>query len=75
MCMELAIDHVVQELRSLPPDKQAHAARYIHALKEQALADRNAILEQIFHNDLSSGEIDEWDYAVQSCRKIDVESW
>lgn len=73
--MNSTIERVAHDLRLLTPEKQEQVAHYVHLLKEQSLVERNKILAEVFNTDLTSGEIDEWESAMQTCQKIDVESW
>lgn len=68
------IEQIVADIKSLPIDKQEAALHYVHNLREQNQQERQAILDRAF-GVLSLEEVEEWERNVQSCRKVDAESW
>ena len=68
------IEQIVADIKMLPLDKQEAAYKYVHRLREQSSQERQTILDRAFGS-LSMEEAEEWERNVQSCRKIDVESW
>lgn len=72
--MDDNLDRAMDDLRALPPEKQEQALRYVHSLRVQSIAEREAILDRAFGG-LSVEDAAEWEAATLECRKIDVESW
>ena len=68
------IEEIVSEVRSLPLDKQEQAYKYVHDLHKETVEERSVRLKKAFEV-LNLEEVEEWERNVQSCRKIDVESW
>ena len=73
--MDVDMKSVLTEIQALPPEKREDVARYVHTLREQVMTDRNAVLDEVLAHDLTTEEIDEWETAMQSTRKIDVGTW
>ena len=68
------LEVTIEELKMLPPSQQDEAAKFIHALRASVAAQREAVLKKTF-GCLSQAEADEWEAAVEECRKIDDEGW
>lgn len=68
------IEEIVSEVKSLPVDKQEQAYKFVHGLHKETIEERSVRLKKAF-NVLSLEEVEEWEHNMQSCRKIDVESW
>lgn len=69
------LEAAMEELKALPPHKLEEAVRYLHSLREESLAERNAALLKTAGT-LSKEEADEWDAAIrEDCRKIDDSQW
>lgn len=74
-CLNMSlIEQIVSDIKSLPIDKQEAAFNYVHGLREQTIEERQAILDRVSRA-LTIEEAEEWERNVQSCRKIDVETW
>ena len=68
------LEQLVADIKKLPANKLGEAYDYVHRLREQTAQDQKEFLAHAFGS-LSTEEAEEWERNVQSCRKIDVESW
>ena len=68
------LEVTIEELKTLPPSQQNEAARFIHELHASVAVQKEAVLKKTF-GCLSQAEADEWEAAVEECRKIDDEGW
>lgn len=69
------LDSVVEELKSLPPDKLEVAANYIHDLKLANNLPAKQALERTF-GCLTPGEADDLERAIlDNCETVDASQW
>lgn len=70
-----SIDNIVEDLRSLSPDKLAIAASFIRQLKPATQAEREAALARTF-GCLSPEEADELERVIEEgCEQINERAW
>jgi len=69
------LELIVEELKTLPPEKLHDAAGYIHGFSEKGRADRRAALDRAF-GCLTGDEARELEEAIEaSCERIDTADW
>ena len=69
------LDHIVEDLRSLPPDRLEMAASFIRRLKPVSHAEREAALARTF-GCLSPEEADEMERVIEEgCEQINERAW
>lgn len=69
------LELIVEELKTLPPEKLHDAAGYIHRLSKTGRADRRAALDRAFGR-LNGEEARELEEAIEAnCEKIDAADW
>ena len=70
-----ALEAIVKELKSLPPEKFERAAEYVHELRESSMVDRRAILRAT--SGRLSGEAGESlaNAIEEGCERIDERDW
>jgi hypothetical protein len=69
------LEAIIQDLKSLPPDKLEMAANYITQLKPMPQNERQAILARTA-GALSREEADEMDRVIaEGCENVDVSGW
>ena len=70
-----AIDQIVAELKSLPPDKQKEVAEYVHQLKSTAPKNRREAFRDVI-SALEPGEVDEMEkHTNEACEQVDHAGW
>lgn len=70
-----AMESIVQDLKSLPPDKIDDAAWLVHSLVENSARDRGKILKRTATT-LSSHDVDEMEKAIsETCEETDKHVW
>lgn len=69
-----AIEVAIEELKNLPSPQQKEAVQFIHDLGCAAKTQKNAILSKLAGR-ISDQEADQWQEAVNECRKIEHENW
>lgn len=73
--MAVVIENVVEELKSLPPERLEEVASYIHSVNEQSRRERRSKALKETFGVISESEAHEWEASVNDCRKIDHENW
>ena len=69
------LEMIVEELKTLPPQKLQDAAGYIHRLSEMGRAHRRAALERAY-GCLSEEDAMEMEKAIETnCERIDARDW
>ncbi len=69
------LDSIVEDLRSLPPDRLEMAASFIRRLKPISQAERDAALSRTF-GCLSPEEADEMERVIEEgCEQINERAW
>jgi len=69
------LEMIMEELKTLPPQKLKDAAGYIHSLSEIGRTNRRAALERAFGS-LSEEEASEMEKAIEAnCERIDASDW
>ncbi len=69
------LDHIVEDLKTLPPDRLEMAASYIRRLKPISQAEREAALARTF-GCLSPEEADEMERVIEEgCEQINERAW
>jgi hypothetical protein len=68
------IDAIVEELKSLPPERLEQAAAYIHRLRQASQAERLEALRATA-GALTPAEADDWTKAIEDCERIDESGW
>ena len=69
------LEMIVEELKTLPPQKLQDAAGYIHRLSENGREQRHAALERAY-GCLSDEEAGEMEKAIEAgCERIDARDW
>jgi hypothetical protein len=69
------LETIVEDLKSLPPDKLEVAADFIRRLKPMSTETRETILAQTFGS-LSPEDADAMQKAIEEgCEKIDEQGW
>jgi hypothetical protein len=69
------LESIVDDLRSLPPEKLEVAADFLHRLKRVSEEERQAILTRTA-GALSAEEADELERLIEEgCEKIDEDGW
>ena len=69
------LEHICEDLKTLPPDKLEMAAKYIRRLKPISQAERDAALARTF-GCLSSEEADELERVIEEgCEQINERAW
>ncbi|MBZ5725160.1 MAG: hypothetical protein LAP87_09205 [Acidobacteriia bacterium] len=69
------LESIVEDLKSLPPDKLEMAADFIQRLKPISLEERETILAGIFGS-LSHEDADAMQKAIEEgCERIDERGW
>lgn len=69
------LDSIVEDLRSLPPDKLEEAAEFIRRLKPVTRAERDAILGRTFGS-LSPEDAEAIRTAIEEgCERVDEREW
>jgi len=69
------LENIVEDLRSLPPEKLELVADYIHRLKEVSSERRRAILSRTAGS-LSRETADEMERAIEEgCERVDESHW
>lgn len=69
-----AIDIAIEELKNLPFPQQKEAVQFIHELGNATKIQKNNILDELAGS-ISAQEAQEWEEAVNECRKIEHENW
>lgn len=74
-CPVSTLETIVEELRTLPPQKLEEAATLIHGLRETARAERRAALERsaAILSDAEGAELER--VIEEGCEKIDARDW
>ena len=69
------LENIVEDLKSLPPEKLELAADYIQRLKRISQEERQAILTRTFGS-LSQEDADEIEKAIEEgCERVDESHW
>ena len=69
------LEPIVEELKTLPAEKLAEAANYIHRLKETSTVERHAALNNTAGT-LTTAEADELARIIdEGCEQIDAHEW
>jgi hypothetical protein len=69
------LEHIVEDLKALPPDRLALAANYIRRLKPISPAEREAALARTF-GCLSPEEAEELERVIEEgCERIHDRAW
>ncbi|MBI4460545.1 MAG: hypothetical protein HY648_10875 [Acidobacteria bacterium] len=69
------LENIVEELRSLPPEKLELVANYVHRLKGTSPGERQALLARTFGS-LSPEDADEIEKAIEEgCERVDDQHW
>jgi len=69
------LDHIVEDLRSLPPDRLAMAADFIRRLQPVSKEEREAALARTF-GCLSAEEAREMESVIEEgCEQVSEHSW
>ena len=69
------LEPIVEELKTLPADKLAEAASYIHRLKETSSVERHTALANTA-GALTVAEADELDRVIEEgCEQVDAHEW
>ena len=69
------LENIVEDLKSLPPEKLELAADYIQRLKRISQEERQAILTRTFGS-LSQEDADEIEKAIEEgCERVDEQHW
>ena len=69
------LEMIVEELKTLPPQKLQDAADYVHQLSESGRAHRRAALERAY-GCLSEEDATEMEKAIEAnCERIDARDW
>ena len=69
------LEIIVEELKTLPPQKLQEAAGYIHRLFETGQANRKMAIERAYGS-LSVEEATEMEAAIEAnCERIDARDW
>ena len=70
-----AIDEIVAELKSLPPDKQQDVADYVHQLKKSESKSRREAFRDVT-SALEPGEVDAMEKNInEACEQVDHAGW
>jgi len=70
-----AMENIVEDLKSLPPDKLQQAADYIQRLKRVTQEERQALLTRTAGS-LSRETADEMEKAIEEgCERVDDSQW
>ena len=70
----IAIETIVEELKSLSPGDREKAESYIHDLKEKRRRLRQDMLKRT-HGALAGEKGDGFEKAIEDCECIDASSW
>ncbi|MBV8845883.1 MAG: hypothetical protein JO307_23990 [Bryobacterales bacterium] len=69
------LEAIVEDLRSLPPNKLDAAAAFVHRLKLMSEEERQAVLART-SGGLSTEEADEFNRIIEEgCERIDESGW
>ncbi len=69
------LELIVEELKTLPPEKLHDAAAYVHRLSETGIEERRAALDRAF-GCLSDEVAKSFEEAIETnCERIDASDW
>ncbi len=69
------LEAIINELKTLPPDRLKYAADYIHKLQGRSRQDRNSVLDETAGS--LKGEIADSMMAAieEGCERVDPDGW
>jgi len=70
-----AVETIVEDLKTLPPEKVDDAAWFVHALVVDTTSAREMALKRTA-TALSTGDVDEMEKAIaETCEEVDDHAW